>query len=57
MVWLIVVDERKLPVAEDGPIQPPDLSKVKQQPAPLPDGYEWVTMDLTDDTEVHPLTS
>jgi glycylpeptide N-tetradecanoyltransferase len=46
------LEERKTTDVQDGPILPPELSKVKQQSAPLPEGYEWVTMDLTDETQV-----
>ncbi|KAI9688941.1 MAG: glycylpeptide N-tetradecanoyltransferase [Bathelium mastoideum] len=34
--------------SEEGPIQIVDPDKVPKEPAPLPAGFEWVTMDLLD---------
>ncbi|KAI9703413.1 MAG: Elongation factor G, mitochondrial [Bogoriella megaspora] len=41
-------DENHDKPVEDGPIQPVDPEKVPKEPAPLPEGFEWVTLDLTD---------
>ncbi|TGZ85021.1 N-myristoyl transferase [Ascodesmis nigricans] len=37
----------------DGPIRENDLSRVKTSPGELIDGFEWVTMDLTDEHEMN----
>lgn len=37
---------------KEGPISPPDPSKVPKQPYALIDGFEWVTMNLDDEQEV-----
>lgn len=45
-------------VKEEGPMQVKTVDEVAKDPSPLPDGFEWVTMDLTSDeemTEVHNL--
>lgn len=45
-------------VKEEGPMQVKTVDEVAKEPSPLPDGFEWVTMDLTSDeemTEVHNL--
>ena len=34
---------------------PEDLSKVPKEPYPLIDGFEWVTMDMNDKSEVRPV--
>lgn len=36
----------------DGPIKEVIPEKVPKTPAPLPEGYEWVELDLTDDQEL-----
>jgi len=36
----------------DGPIKEVDPDKVPKEPAPLPDGYEWCELDLTNDEEI-----
>lgn len=38
---------------EDGPIQPEDPEKVPKEPYPLIEGFEWVTMDMNDKSEVY----
>lgn len=37
---------------EEGPFKIIDPEKVSKEPAPLTEGFEWVTMDLTNDEEV-----
>lgn len=37
---------------EEGPIQPEDPAKVPKEPYPLIAGFEWVTVDITDKSEV-----
>lgn len=38
---------------EEGPIKLIDPARVPKEPSPLAlQGFEWVTMDLTDDTQV-----
>ena len=37
---------------EEGPFKIIDPEQVPKQPGPLVDGFEWVTMDLTDDGEL-----
>lgn len=37
---------------EEGPFKIVDPDKVPKEPGPLVDGFEWVTMDLTDDGEI-----
>ncbi|RMZ83015.1 hypothetical protein DV737_g1787, partial [Chaetothyriales sp. CBS 132003] len=36
----------------DGPIKPVIPEKVPREPAPLPDSYEWVELDLTNTDEI-----
>ena len=43
-------DEQKK--VEDGPIKVIDPTMVPNEPPPMTEGFEWVTMDLTDDKEV-----
>ncbi|KAF2840518.1 glycylpeptide N-tetradecanoyltransferase [Patellaria atrata CBS 101060] len=53
-------EERAQGGIEEGPIKIIDPKTVPKEPAPLPTGYEWVTMDLTDEnelSEVHELLS
>ena len=38
---------------EEGPIKIIDVEKVPKNPRALPESYEWVTMDLTDEKEVY----
>ncbi|KAI9826743.1 MAG: glycylpeptide N-tetradecanoyltransferase [Sarea resinae] len=40
------------PQAEEGPIKIIDPEKVPKEPAPLVDGFEWVTMNLDDEKEI-----
>ena len=40
------------PEAQEGPIKRIDPDKVPKEPSALIDGFEWVTMDLTDAEEV-----
>jgi glycylpeptide N-tetradecanoyltransferase len=37
---------------EEGPFKIVDIEKVPTEPGPLVEGFEWVTMDLTDDEEL-----
>lgn len=37
---------------EEGPIKTIDPNKVPKEPPAMYEGFEWVTMDLTDDKEV-----
>jgi hypothetical protein len=37
---------------DEGPIKIIDKAKVPEVPSSLIDGFEWVTMDLTDEKEV-----
>ena len=37
---------------EEGPIKIIDPERVPKEPRPLYEGFEWVTMDLTDEKEV-----
>jgi glycylpeptide N-tetradecanoyltransferase len=39
-------------IVEEGPFKIIDLEKVSKEPGPLVDGFEWVTMDLTNDEEI-----
>lgn len=39
-------------VKEEGPVQVKTVDEVAKQPSPLPDGFEWVTMDLTTEEEM-----
>ncbi|RDW82511.1 glycylpeptide N-tetradecanoyltransferase [Coleophoma cylindrospora] len=39
-------------VVEEGPFKIVDIDQVPKQPGPLVDGFEWVTMDLTQDSEL-----
>lgn len=39
-------------VIEEGPFKIVDPEKVPKTPAPLPDGFEWVTMDITNEEEL-----
>jgi glycylpeptide N-tetradecanoyltransferase len=38
--------------AEEGEIKKIDPEQVPKEPAPMAEGYEWVTMDLTDEGEL-----
>jgi len=40
---------------EDGPLKQIDIGRVRKEPYPLPEGFEYVTMDLTNDAQVSPL--
>ena len=41
------------PPEEDGPIEPAvPTDQVRQTPYPLPNDFEWATLDLEDDKEV-----
>lgn len=44
-------DDKKEAI-EEGPFKIIDPDKVDKEPSPLPEGYEWVTMDLTKDEEL-----
>ena len=44
--------KKQIPRKEEGPIKVVDISKVPKESPKLPGGYEWVTMDLTNDAEV-----
>ncbi len=37
---------------EEGPIKIIDPEAVPKEPPPMTEGFEWVTMDLTDEKEV-----
>ncbi|KAF2088796.1 Glycylpeptide N-tetradecanoyltransferase [Saccharata proteae CBS 121410] len=37
---------------EDGPIKQIDIERVPKEPPPMVDGFEWVTMNLEDETEL-----
>jgi len=37
---------------EEGPIRIIDLDRVSKEPPPMVEGFEWVTMDLTNDEEI-----
>lgn len=37
---------------EEGPFKIIDPEQVPKEPGPMAEGYEWVTMDLTDDAEI-----
>jgi glycylpeptide N-tetradecanoyltransferase len=43
------------PPAEDGPIKVIDIERVPKQPEPLIDGFEWATLDLEDEKQLHEL--
>ena len=46
------------PPEEDGPIEPAvPTDQVRQTPYPLPNDFEWATLDLEDDKEVRNLLS
>lgn len=38
----------------DGSLQENDLEKVRKEPYPILDSFEWVTMDLNDESQVLP---
>ena len=38
--------------SEEGPIKVIDPERVPKEPPPMLDGFEWVTMDLTQDKQV-----
>ncbi|CAK7566856.1 MAG: glycylpeptide N-tetradecanoyltransferase [Sporothrix epigloea] len=42
----------KKPALPEGPIQNLALEEVPNEPAPLVEGFEWVTVDLTDDAQL-----
>lgn len=42
-------------IMEEGPIKIIDIEQVPKEPGPLVDGFDWVTMDLTDDKEIEEL--
>ncbi|KAI9743555.1 MAG: glycylpeptide N-tetradecanoyltransferase [Claussenomyces sp. TS43310] len=42
-------------IIEEGPFKIIDVDKVPKEPAPLMEGFEWVTMDLTTDEELKEL--
>ncbi|CAK7273377.1 glycylpeptide N-tetradecanoyltransferase [Sporothrix epigloea] len=42
----------KKPALPEGPIQNLALEEVPSEPAPLVEGFEWVTVDLTDDAQL-----
>jgi glycylpeptide N-tetradecanoyltransferase len=44
--------KRPIAAKEEGPLKEVDISKVPKQPSPLPDGFEWVTTDISDKNEV-----
>lgn len=37
---------------QEGPIKVIDPESVPKEPPPMTEGFEWVTMDLTDEKEV-----
>ncbi len=43
--------KKEIPAEEEGPISDVDISDLKKSPPPLPSGFEWCTVDLTDETE------
>jgi glycylpeptide N-tetradecanoyltransferase len=49
---VLVSDEAKKKVIEEGPIKQIDPERVPKEPPPMYDGFEWVTMDLEDEKEV-----
>jgi len=49
LTGMIDEDDTDLP---DGFIRENDPEKVRQEPYPILDSFEWVTMDLTDDVQV-----
>lgn len=51
---LLDEDDTNLP---DGFIRENDPEKVRQEPYPMLDSFEWVTMDLTNDAQVRRLHS
>ncbi|POS85872.1 N-myristoyl transferase, partial [Erysiphe pulchra] len=42
-------------IVEEGPFKIIDPEQVPKEPGPLVDGFDWVTMDLTDDKEIEEL--
>ncbi|KAK7632279.1 glycylpeptide N-tetradecanoyltransferase-like protein [Phyllosticta citricarpa] len=44
--------EERGKLAEDGPIKMIDVDKVSKEPSPMVEGFEWVTMNLQDATEL-----
>lgn len=49
-------DETKGQQEPDGPIREVDIDKVRKEPGPLVDGFEWVEVDLEDPKEVSQLS-
>jgi glycylpeptide N-tetradecanoyltransferase len=47
-------EDAKGPI-EDGPIRKIDIDRVSKEPAPMYDGFEWVTMNLEDEEELQEL--
>lgn len=41
----------------EGPFKMIDIDKVSKEPGPLVDGFEWVTIDLTNDEEIQEVYS
>lgn len=39
-------------IIEEGPFKVMTVDQVPKEPAPMADGFEWVTMDLTSDEEI-----
>jgi len=44
--------DEKGEAGEDGPLKQIDIERVRKEPYPLPEGFEYVTMDLTEDSQV-----
>lgn len=39
-------------MVEEGPIKTIDPEKIPKEPPPMYEGFEWVTMDLTNEKQV-----
>ena len=46
MLGLMLVQDKG---SKDGPIVKPDLKDIKKEPYALPAGFEWSTIDLTNE--------
>ena len=46
------LDEKDTVPRPDGPVRVQELKDVPTEGSALVEGFEWVTMDLTDDTQV-----
>ena len=51
-----IINTKTTKVEEDGIIQIIDVEGTPKEPYKLPDGYEWHTLDLNDETDLNNIT-